>query len=255
MRVIAHRGFAGVAPENTIAAARNAVSLGADTIEFDVVATADGTPVVFHDSRLDDAGESRGLTDASGRVCETDTTTVTSATVLDSGQTVPALADFISAVPAGVGLNVELKNPGRNDLCPGPLKQKHRRARREVWAPFVDRVLDVLAGVDNAVLFSSFYEGSLEAVRDYRPTARVAPLSDDFAAARRMARHLDADAIHPSLSGLRDADATRSLDRPCNVWTVRDWQHAATARRLGADGLITDYPGLLDWPTDSRTSE
>jgi len=255
MRVIAHRVFAGVAPENTVAAARNAVSVDADVVEFDVVATADGTPVVFHDTRLDDAGKSRGLTDASGLVCETDTTTVTSATVLDSGQTVPTLAEFVSAVPARVELNVELKNPGCHDLFPGPLKREHRQTRREVWAPFVDRVLDVLAGVDNAVLFSSFYEGSLAAVRDCQPSARVAPLAQDLPTARQMAHHLDADAIHPSLSGLRDADVTWDSNRACNVWTVGDWQDAATARRLGADGIIADYPGLLDWPADTRTSQ
>lgn len=254
MRVIAHRGFAGVAPENTVAAARYAASLGADAVEFDVVATADGTPVVFHDDHLDDTGESRGLTDASGRVCETDTETVTSATVLESGQTVSTLTEFVAAVPARVDLTVELKNPGRSDLIPGPLDREQRQRRRDVWTPFVARVLDVLADTDNAVLFCSFYEGALAAVRERSPAERIAALANELAPARRMARRLDADAIHPSLSGLRDADVTRHLDRPCNVWTVRDWRDADTARRFGADGLIVDYPGLLAWRADATTT-
>ncbi|MFC7172752.1 glycerophosphodiester phosphodiesterase [Haloplanus litoreus] len=54
--VIAHRGFAGINPENTVAAVRMAADR-ADSVEVDVVACADGTPVVFHDARLDEAEE------------------------------------------------------------------------------------------------------------------------------------------------------------------------------------------------------
>lgn len=51
--VIGHRGAAGEAPENTLAAFELALSQGADGIEFDVHLSADGVPVVIHDARLD----------------------------------------------------------------------------------------------------------------------------------------------------------------------------------------------------------
>src|SRR3954467_15312085 len=50
--VIAHRGASGLAPENTMAAFRLAVALGADGFELDVQLSADGQPVVIHDARL-----------------------------------------------------------------------------------------------------------------------------------------------------------------------------------------------------------
>src|SRR5690349_18442492 len=49
--VIAHRGASGLAPENTMAAFRLAVALGADGFELDVQLSADGQPVVIHDIR------------------------------------------------------------------------------------------------------------------------------------------------------------------------------------------------------------
>ena len=62
--VIAHRGGAGLWPENTLFAFRNAVEIGADALEFDVHATSDGELVVIHDSTVD------RTTDGSGRVAE-----------------------------------------------------------------------------------------------------------------------------------------------------------------------------------------
>ena len=47
--IMAHRGFRGVAPENTMAAFRAAVAAGADGIELDVHLTRDGVPVILHD--------------------------------------------------------------------------------------------------------------------------------------------------------------------------------------------------------------
>ena len=62
--VIAHRGGAGLWPENTLFAFKNAIESGADAIEFDVHATRDGELVVIHDATVD------RTTDGSGRVDE-----------------------------------------------------------------------------------------------------------------------------------------------------------------------------------------
>ena len=53
--VIAHRGASGLAPENTLAAFRRAIELGADGIELDVQLTRDGHAVVHHDLELNPA--------------------------------------------------------------------------------------------------------------------------------------------------------------------------------------------------------
>jgi glycerophosphoryl diester phosphodiesterase len=51
--ILAHRGAAGEAPENTMAAFELAARQGAEGIEFDVHLSADGIPVVIHDARLE----------------------------------------------------------------------------------------------------------------------------------------------------------------------------------------------------------
>jgi len=53
MIIIAHRGFSGRYPENTLAAIRAALRLGVDMVEIDVQQTRDGELIVFHDYRLD----------------------------------------------------------------------------------------------------------------------------------------------------------------------------------------------------------
>ena len=57
---IAHRGGAGLWPENTMAAFRRALDFGVDGIELDVHLTRDGIPVVHHDESLKPA-IARGL--------------------------------------------------------------------------------------------------------------------------------------------------------------------------------------------------
>ena len=53
MKIIAHRGDATVALENTMEAFEAAVQAGADGFEFDVRLTADHVPVVYHHMMLD----------------------------------------------------------------------------------------------------------------------------------------------------------------------------------------------------------
>jgi glycerophosphoryl diester phosphodiesterase len=58
--VIAHRGASGLAPENTLAAFKLAVALGADGVELDVQMSADNRVVVIHDLRVNRTTDGRG---------------------------------------------------------------------------------------------------------------------------------------------------------------------------------------------------
>src|SRR2546421_12802712 len=63
---IAHRGGSRLAPENTLAAFRNALTLPVETIELDVQMSRDGYPIVFHDNTLE------RLTDGKGNILDLD---------------------------------------------------------------------------------------------------------------------------------------------------------------------------------------
>ena len=247
--VFAHRGFAGKYPENTVDAMRGAVDDGADAVEIDVQPTADGDVVVFHDRRLD-GPDGEGRTDGTGVVWEQSTDTVTAASVLGTDACVPTLEAVLSAVPPSTTVNVELKNPGSDAIRPGEaLSGPARDAARARWDPFVEDVVAVTGGFDHDVLFSSFCEGALAALDeqsgDRRLAALVAPTCADAGAT--VARRYNVDAIHPPLDALAPlVDVATDLGVACNAWTVRTWKEARDAIAAGADGVIADYPGLLD---------
>ena len=78
-QIIAHRGASYLAPENTLAAFRKAMEIGADGVEMDVQKTLDGGLVIHHDYIIDlhtdisgriydmTEGELKDLTSAAGR--------------------------------------------------------------------------------------------------------------------------------------------------------------------------------------------
>ena len=275
--LVAHRGFAGENPENTVAAVRAAAdpdvpeSRRADLVEVDAVATADGDVVVFHDDRLAGrAGGALGLTDAEGLVRETDTETVTNAEVLGSGETVPLLRDVLEALPADVGVNVELKNPGRGDLrFAGKLRGDELTERTAVWRPFVEDVCSVLDDYDNEVLLSSFYEAALAASRECSSYPVAPILSESVEDGLAIADAYDAVAIHPPIDAIRGTPFFEGTDdagvglvedahaagHEVNVWTVETWYEARWLAAVGVDGIIADYAGLLGDPvwTEARS--
>src|SRR5712691_10674237 len=58
--VIAHRGGAGLAPENTLASFRNGLALNADILEMDAHLSKDGVVVIIHDDTIDRTTDGRG---------------------------------------------------------------------------------------------------------------------------------------------------------------------------------------------------
>ncbi|UPM41672.1 glycerophosphodiester phosphodiesterase [Halocatena salina] len=289
--IIAHRGFAGAYPENTVLAARLSsglshssatndttrqnhdherggdLGIGAEMIEIDVMPTADGDVVVFHDDRLAgrDGGE-QGLTDASGVVWETPTETVLKAEVLESGETVPLLDELLAAVPSHVGVNVEFKNPGSFDLRLGEsLDETTLERQKELWRPFTQDVLPILADHDHQFLISSFYEAALATVREIEPSLPVAFLFwDSISDGLDVTRRYDCEAIHPPRNMIQNTpffedeyytsgpfadidlvEVAHAEDRMVNVFTVETWYQASQLAAAGVDGLINDYPGLL----------
>jgi glycerophosphoryl diester phosphodiesterase len=110
---IAHRGWSGKAPENTISAIQKAIEHPSiQMIELDVQICRDGVPVVIHDYTLE------RTTNGSGLVRET---TLPELKKLDagawfgdqfSGETIPTLEEVLQLVQGKKRLNVELKCPG-----------------------------------------------------------------------------------------------------------------------------------------------
>jgi glycerophosphoryl diester phosphodiesterase len=107
--ITAHRGSSRSAPENTLAAIRQAIDDGADFAEIDVQATRDGTIVLLHDgdfARL--AGDPRKVWDLTlNEVRSLDVGSRFSASF--AGERVPTLQEAIDLARGRIRLNIELK--------------------------------------------------------------------------------------------------------------------------------------------------
>jgi glycerophosphoryl diester phosphodiesterase len=253
--VVAHRGYAGVAPENTVRAVERAAADDRTAmIEIDVRPAACGTPVVVHDERLDGTRDGRPLTDAAGLVRETPLEALRSARVLGTDATIPTLAALLAAVPETVGVNVELKSPGTDDLRPDEsLPADDRDRRRAVWRPFVERVVADCEAFGGELLFSSFCEGAIAALSEVADYA-AAPIFTVPAVGLEIARRYDCEAVHPSRTAVAGpaADGAASdvvgtaheAGRTVNAWTVTNWVQFDRLAAAGVDGVVAEYPGL-----------
>lgn len=217
--LLAHRGYAAIAPENTVGAIRSAAAT-ADAIELDVRLSGDGVPVVIHDHDL-----SR-LVGRDGAVRDYDAAELATMAVLGSAEGIPDLRTAIEAVPQGVGVNVEIKEPGA-----------------------VQPTVDVLDEFDGPVLLSSFDADVLGMTRALAPGVPRAYLfrTEAESNAVRTAIELGCAAVHPSLECcLRRRIVARAhrADLRVNVWTVRRRPIAWFLAVLGVDGVIADRPVL-----------
>ena len=201
-----------------------------------------------------------GLTDTEGLVWEADTETVTSAEILQSGETIPLLGEILALIPSNVSVNIELKNPGSSSLRFGEkLTDGVLDTQKEIWRPFVDRVVDIVDTHDHEILYSSFYEAALAVVSE-RSAASVAPiLWDSIDDGVAIAEAYNADAIHPPVAMIRrtpffddarfgGSDLVRTAQAhgwDLNPWTVKSWYQADRLLDAGVDGLIADYSTII----------
>ena len=219
MLIYAHRGSSGKRPENTLAAFRQAIADGADGVEFDVRATADGVPVVLHDRGLERTTTGRGNVD------ELPLAAVRGFRA-GQGQAVPTMEEAVELLAGRLRLHVELKQAG---------------IEREV--------LGMLEGYPQAdwVITSLDWE-TLRAVRRLDPTARLwAPATVGDDALFQVAAELGAEAIALFAGALDEAVARRCEESGLGlmVWTVNDVAGARRARALGAAALCTDVPATI----------
>lgn len=219
-RVIAHRGAAAHAPENTLAAIRRAIADGADAVEIDVQETADGAVVVLHDADFGRVG---------GVALRVSDATLAQVAAIDvgGGERAPTLAQALEAARGRVEVLIELKHYGR-------------AVRLE------DRVARIVeaAGMAEAVAVMSLDAASVARMRALRPGWRVGLLA---AAAVGDLTRADADflAVNAATATPGFIDRAAAADRPVLVWTVNAPAAASRFISRGAAGLITDDPAMV----------
>lgn len=210
--IIAHRGDATKATENTVAAFESAIRLGADMIEMDVHRLKDGTLVVFHDDSID----SMALKDIGLSEFQTYAT--------KQRITVPTFDQVLKACVGRVKLMIEMKN---------------------------DCVTEVLRSVEHAHLGVNDYllecleSDSLLSAKAQFPTVRTALLTEqlELEEALPLLKRISANYWAPNYSILSEAMFEHSHKEGIGIipWTVND--KVEMKRFLSAPavaGIITD---------------
>ena len=231
--VLAHRGASADAPENTVAAFKEALRQGADGVELDVMRCGSGELVVCHDSWLDRLA---------GEHVEVAATPLSELRKLDlgrrlgprfAGERMPTLHDALAALPSRAVCNVELK-------CDHPLRD-HGLA----WT--VSRELR-RADPGQELIISSFNPLALARVRLFAAHLPIGVLVD---ASQRVLPRLGAalamraSALHvPHRLCTRDSVA-RWHQRGLKVaaWTVDEPADLERCCAAGVDVLISNRPG------------
>jgi glycerophosphoryl diester phosphodiesterase len=115
MQKVAHRGGSALAPQNTLAAFRNALRLPVDAIELDVQMTRDGQVVVFHDNTVEK------LTNGTGNMLDLDFSylrSLNAAAHFPGGwpepQQIPTLREVLDLARGHVQVYIEIKFSERN---------------------------------------------------------------------------------------------------------------------------------------------
>lgn len=249
--VAAHRGGAALMPENTIAAFRNAIQLGAEILEFDMNLTADGEIILHHDVNVNASicaptpgsavqpGPIRRLTLAQLRQfdCGSKRPTTRPKQALLPGARMPTLEEFLREVKASkVLLLGETKMPPPGEANPIDPVQ---------FVELIDRLIRKY-GLEDRFIFQSADYRTIDAMRQKNPRVARCLLharrfKPDYL---RVAREHGATHLMLTL-GDTDAAGFRQLkDAGLRLFTgtanrEADWGEYA---RLGFDAILTDDP-------------
>jgi glycerophosphoryl diester phosphodiesterase len=250
--VMAHRGGAGLWPENTAHAFRQALALGVDVLEMDVHGTIDGALVVIHDATVDrttnGAGAIRELTlaelkklDAGYRWTKDGGRTFP---FRGKGITVPTLREVLDEFPSA-RLNIDIKGTQPS------LVKSFCRSLGESGAT---------TGAPSRVTVASFSSRTLEEFRQECPQVptsasmeEVFALSSDLQAGRDIAAgktrarlvQVPESAFGRTLLTAELVAAARRAGLEIHVWTVNEEAAMRRLIALGVDGIMTDYPDKL----------
>jgi glycerophosphoryl diester phosphodiesterase len=245
-RTIAHRGASSYAPENTLAAIRQAVDLRSDLVEVDVQRTRDGALVLLHDPDLTRTTDVVRVFPgrAPWRVADFDLDELSRLDAgswfspVYAGERIPTLEQAVDALHRrGAGLLLEVKQPHR---YPG-IAADIAAGLRSVPG-YVDAAIDA-----NRLVVQSFDHQVMRTFARLEPTIPVGLLG--LPPVRRLDRLAGwASFVNPRHGRATAAyvDAVHAAGMDCLVWTVDDRADIERALDLGVDGVITNRPDVLE---------
>ena len=230
--MLAHRGLAVEAPENTLLAFAKAIAIGVTHIETDVHVSADGVAMISHDPDL------RRLT---GRRATVDHLTSQELRRIDlgAGQGYCSLAEALDAFP-GTRFNIDIKVAGAAVPAAEAIRAANATARVLIGSFRASRRLAavrLLPGVATSVSAN----GAVAAV--------AAACAGNVRVLRRILRDVQAVQLPQSVLGMkpfirRAVAAFHAAGVEVHAWTINEVSTMERLLSAGVDGLVTDRADL-----------
>ena len=231
-RILAHRGWSGVAPENTLSAFKLALTdPTVDAIECDIQLTKDGEIVVVHDFTLGRTANSTGLVKDY---------TLAELRQLDfggwfspnfQGEKIPTFHELLSLIDGKKRLVVELKTTA--NLYP-ELGEKLLAA--------------IQAYPQETLMIESFNHGLIKQIKDQNPelcTGLI--LHDDVTLLLEQIKYTNSNFISIFFGNITQplVDALTAENIEIILWTLnQSWQYNYIKQIQGTFYLASDHPGL-----------
>ncbi|MES2277502.1 MAG: glycerophosphodiester phosphodiesterase family protein [Bacteroidota bacterium] len=262
----AHRGGRGLMPENTIAAMRNTIDLGMETLEMDTHITADGKVIVSHDEYINSlfslTPDGKEIPKEDARKYILYKMNYADIAKFDVGSkpyskfpqqkkmkvSMPLLADLIDSV------QLYIKSTGKRQVLYNietKCSQKGDGAVNPDPETFVKLLMDVIIQkkILSYVVVQSFDKRTLQIINKKYPNVRTSWLVDNKLST---ADNLAELGYKPFIYSPNSKMVTADVVKDCHAqgikiipWTPDTKEELDDLKALGVDGVITDYPNLL----------
>ena len=263
-----HRGCRGLMPENTIPAMKKALDLGVTTLEMDIVFTKDKQAILSHEPFFNheittkpDGSPVMEKEERSLNIYNMDYAEVKKYDVgmrphprFPQQEKIkvhkPLLSDLLDSVD-------EYMKTSKRPLPYFNIETKSDPASDNIYHPapaeFVDRLMAVIRSkkIEDRVIIQSFDFRTLRYMHEKYPSIKTAMLIEDFDE-RGIKDQLKALGFTPTIYSPEHKMVTEDLVKRCHEqsikiipWTVNDKARIEELKKMGVDGIISDYPNLF----------
>jgi len=242
--VIAHRGYRGAYPENTISAFKAAIEVKADMIELDVCLSKDRVPVVIHDATLERTTDGRGLVSeyTLSELKELDAGSWFSSEF--EGESIPTLEETLDQIRGRITVNIEIK--------PGDFESSEPLDAVEIQ---ICKLVEKFE-MEDAVLISSFKHSFFSRIHSFyrkykqQNIPRIAPIQGVFKSKDSiidLCKQEKAYSYHPNESHVTRPliDALKLCGYRIFPYTINYEERMKQLIQMGVHGIISDEPERL----------
>ena len=240
--IIAHRGGAGLWPENTLFALQEAAKLGADLSEIDIHMSKDGVLVAIHDETIDRTTNAKGLVQDL-TLAELKKLDAGYHWTNDEGHTfpfrgqgikIPSLSEIFSAFPKQV-INIEIK---QNDppivAALRELITQHKKTKQVLISAFNSRTMKVVRRLCHNIATAA----TQSELNRFSKLSKLFLTRPFLLPAITLA--VPYDIVTPHF-----VKAAHKKNIRVDVWTVNEIEKMERLLTLKVDGILTDFPDKM----------